>query len=119
MSLCGEKNWPSLEHTFSVFSVFQFRTFDPCKQLWCSHPDNPYFCKTKKGPPLDGTECAPGKVSLSVTYVEVHGQKYANTLKLKLKVCTCPNVLIYMHQTVALQNINITNSITKAVFCNK
>ena len=40
----------------------QFRTFDPCKQLWCSHPDNPYFCKTKKGPPLDGTECSPGKV---------------------------------------------------------
>ncbi|KAG9485144.1 hypothetical protein GDO78_008312 [Eleutherodactylus coqui] len=38
-----------------------FRTFDPCKQLWCSHPDNPYFCKTKKGPPLDGTECSPGK----------------------------------------------------------
>lgn len=40
----------------------QFRTFEACKQLWCSHPDNPYFCKTKKGPPLDGTECAPGKV---------------------------------------------------------
>ncbi|GCB71045.1 hypothetical protein scyTo_0010914 [Scyliorhinus torazame] len=39
----------------------KFRTFDPCKQLWCNHPDNPYFCKTKKGPPLDGTECAPGK----------------------------------------------------------
>uniref|UniRef100_A0A8C9DHN4 ADAM metallopeptidase with thrombospondin type 1 motif 14 n=1 Tax=Prolemur simus TaxID=1328070 RepID=A0A8C9DHN4_PROSS len=38
-----------------------FRTFEPCKQLWCSHPDNPYFCKTKKGPPLDGTGCAPGK----------------------------------------------------------
>ncbi|XP_072446893.1 A disintegrin and metalloproteinase with thrombospondin motifs 2-like [Chiloscyllium punctatum] len=38
-----------------------FRTFDPCKQLWCSHPDNPYFCKTKKGPPLDGTMCTPGK----------------------------------------------------------
>ncbi|XP_072880765.1 A disintegrin and metalloproteinase with thrombospondin motifs 3-like isoform X3 [Hemitrygon akajei] len=38
-----------------------FRTFDPCKQLWCSHPENPFFCKTKKGPPLDGTECAPGK----------------------------------------------------------
>ncbi len=49
-----------------LFSGFQFRTFDPCKQLWCSHPDNPYFCKTKKGPPLDGTECGPGKVSLSV-----------------------------------------------------
>ncbi|XP_055499104.1 A disintegrin and metalloproteinase with thrombospondin motifs 2-like [Leucoraja erinacea] len=38
-----------------------FRTFDPCKQLWCNHPDNPYFCKTKKGPPLDGTMCALGK----------------------------------------------------------
>uniref|UniRef100_A0A8C6Y3U6 ADAM metallopeptidase with thrombospondin type 1 motif 14 n=1 Tax=Naja naja TaxID=35670 RepID=A0A8C6Y3U6_NAJNA len=38
-----------------------FRTFEPCKQLWCSHPDNPYFCKTKKGPPLDGTECASGQ----------------------------------------------------------
>uniref|UniRef100_A0A8C5PY31 A disintegrin and metalloproteinase with thrombospondin motifs 2 n=1 Tax=Leptobrachium leishanense TaxID=445787 RepID=A0A8C5PY31_9ANUR len=38
-----------------------FRTFDPCKQLWCSHPDNPSFCKTKKGPPLDGTMCAHGK----------------------------------------------------------
>lgn len=49
-----------------LLPVFQFRTFDPCKQLWCSHPDNPYFCKTKKGPPLDGTECAPGKVSLSI-----------------------------------------------------
>ncbi|MBN3302578.1 ATS2 metalloproteinase, partial [Amia calva] len=38
-----------------------YRTFDPCKQLWCSHPDNPFFCKTKKGPPIDGTLCAPGK----------------------------------------------------------
>lgn len=47
----------------AVGALFQFRTFDPCKQLWCSHPDNPYFCKTKKGPPLDGTICAPGKVS--------------------------------------------------------
>ena len=42
----------------------QFRTFEACRQLWCSHPDNPYFCKTKKGPPLDGTECAPGKVAV-------------------------------------------------------
>ncbi|XP_044095634.1 A disintegrin and metalloproteinase with thrombospondin motifs 14 isoform X1 [Neovison vison] len=43
-------------HTCSAF-----QTFEPCKQLWCSRPDNPYFCKTKKGPPLDGTECAPGQ----------------------------------------------------------
>lgn len=46
----------------SIPLAMQFTTFEPCKQLWCSHPDNPYFCKTKKGPPLDGTECAPGKV---------------------------------------------------------
>ncbi|XP_072251937.1 A disintegrin and metalloproteinase with thrombospondin motifs 2-like [Leuresthes tenuis] len=39
----------------------QYRTFDPCKQLWCSHPDNPFFCKTKKGPPIDGTMCGNGK----------------------------------------------------------
>uniref|UniRef100_A0A3P8ZAB7 ADAM metallopeptidase with thrombospondin type 1 motif, 2 n=1 Tax=Esox lucius TaxID=8010 RepID=A0A3P8ZAB7_ESOLU len=38
-----------------------YSTYDPCKQLWCSHPDNPFFCKTKKGPPIDGTKCASGK----------------------------------------------------------
>ncbi|XP_060792363.1 A disintegrin and metalloproteinase with thrombospondin motifs 2 isoform X2 [Neoarius graeffei] len=38
-----------------------YSTYDPCKQLWCSHPENPFFCKTKKGPPIDGTKCAPGK----------------------------------------------------------
>ncbi|XP_078284663.1 A disintegrin and metalloproteinase with thrombospondin motifs 14 isoform X3 [Rhinoraja longicauda] len=72
-----EHNWPTLPElpgiSYSMdeqcrfdFGVgYQmctaFRSFDPCKQLWCSHPDNPYFCKTKKGPPLDGTECSPGK----------------------------------------------------------
>ncbi|XP_038155069.1 A disintegrin and metalloproteinase with thrombospondin motifs 2-like isoform X2 [Cyprinodon tularosa] len=39
----------------------QYRTYDPCQQLWCSHPDNPFFCKTKKGPPIDGTMCGNGK----------------------------------------------------------
>uniref|UniRef100_A0A7N8X386 A disintegrin and metalloproteinase with thrombospondin motifs 2-like n=1 Tax=Mastacembelus armatus TaxID=205130 RepID=A0A7N8X386_9TELE len=38
-----------------------YTTHDPCKQLWCSSYDNPFFCKTKKGPPLDGTKCGPGK----------------------------------------------------------
>ncbi|XP_052006280.1 A disintegrin and metalloproteinase with thrombospondin motifs 2-like isoform X1 [Xyrauchen texanus] len=38
-----------------------YRTFDPCKQLWCAHPDNPFFCKTKKGPPIDGTTCGDEK----------------------------------------------------------
>lgn len=51
----------------NILLALQFRTFDPCKQLWCSHPDNPYFCKTKKGPPLDGTECSLGKVSTALS----------------------------------------------------
>ncbi|TNM84399.1 hypothetical protein fugu_008577 [Takifugu bimaculatus] len=38
-----------------------YTTHDPCKQLWCSDYHNPFYCKTKKGPPLDGTKCAPGK----------------------------------------------------------
>ncbi|XP_049449163.1 A disintegrin and metalloproteinase with thrombospondin motifs 2 [Epinephelus fuscoguttatus] len=38
-----------------------YPTLDPCKQLWCSDYHNPFYCKTKKGPPLDGTKCAPGK----------------------------------------------------------
>ncbi|XP_072231244.1 A disintegrin and metalloproteinase with thrombospondin motifs 2-like [Leuresthes tenuis] len=38
-----------------------YTTSDLCKQLWCSDYYNPFFCKTKKGPPLDGTKCGPGK----------------------------------------------------------
>ncbi|XP_029374854.1 A disintegrin and metalloproteinase with thrombospondin motifs 2-like isoform X2 [Echeneis naucrates] len=38
-----------------------YTTLEPCKQLWCSDYNNPFFCKTKKGPPLDGTKCGPGK----------------------------------------------------------
>ncbi|CAB1416905.1 unnamed protein product [Pleuronectes platessa] len=70
-------NWPSLpqlpglHYSMNEQCRFDFgvgytmctayRTFDPCKQLWCSHPDNPFFCKTKKGPPIDGTMCGNGK----------------------------------------------------------
>uniref|UniRef100_A0A3B4H1W1 A disintegrin and metalloproteinase with thrombospondin motifs 2-like n=1 Tax=Pundamilia nyererei TaxID=303518 RepID=A0A3B4H1W1_9CICH len=38
-----------------------YTNIDPCKQLWCSDYNNPFYCKTKKGPPLDGTKCGPGK----------------------------------------------------------
>lgn len=62
----------SKHHPLWFFPVFQFRTFDPCKQLWCSHPENPYFCKTKKGPPLDGTMCAPGKVRAGALCTHTH-----------------------------------------------
>uniref|UniRef100_A0A8C7ZRD2 ADAM metallopeptidase with thrombospondin type 1 motif 2 n=1 Tax=Oryzias sinensis TaxID=183150 RepID=A0A8C7ZRD2_9TELE len=72
-----DHNWPSLpplpglHYSMNEQCRFDFgvgytmctayRTFDPCKQLWCSHPDNPFFCKTKKGPPIDGTMCGSGK----------------------------------------------------------
>lgn len=45
-----------------IFFFHQYTGQDPCKQLWCSDYHNPFYCKTKKGPPLDGTKCAPGKV---------------------------------------------------------
>ncbi|KAF3851431.1 hypothetical protein F7725_013203 [Dissostichus mawsoni] len=35
-------------HTIFLFSAFQFRTFDPCKQLWCSHPDNRTSAKPRR-----------------------------------------------------------------------
>ncbi|XP_042349245.1 A disintegrin and metalloproteinase with thrombospondin motifs 2 isoform X2 [Plectropomus leopardus] len=72
-----DHNWPSLpqlpglHYSMNEQCRFDFgvgytmctayRTFDPCKQLWCSHPENPFFCKTKKGPPIDGTTCGNGK----------------------------------------------------------
>uniref|UniRef100_A0A8C6UNP0 ADAM metallopeptidase with thrombospondin type 1 motif 2 n=1 Tax=Neogobius melanostomus TaxID=47308 RepID=A0A8C6UNP0_9GOBI len=72
-----DHNWPSLpqlpglHYSMNEQCRFDFgvgytmctayRTFDSCKQLWCSHPDNPFFCKTKKGPPIDGTMCGNGK----------------------------------------------------------
>ncbi|XP_013383070.1 A disintegrin and metalloproteinase with thrombospondin motifs 3 isoform X2 [Lingula anatina] len=37
-----------------------FHHVDPCQYLWCATHDNPLLCKTKKGPPLPGTECKPG-----------------------------------------------------------
>lgn len=38
-----------------------FDIIEPCAHLWCGHKDSPLVCKTKKGPPLEGTECGFGK----------------------------------------------------------
>lgn len=40
-----------------------FEIVEPCSHLWCGHETSPLVCKTKKGPPLEGTECDLGKVS--------------------------------------------------------
>ncbi|KAK5650098.1 hypothetical protein RI129_001127 [Pyrocoelia pectoralis] len=34
-----------------------FDIIEPCSHLWCGHVSSPLVCKTKKGPPLEGTEC--------------------------------------------------------------
>uniref|UniRef100_A0A3Q2Q7Q4 ADAM metallopeptidase with thrombospondin type 1 motif, 2a n=1 Tax=Fundulus heteroclitus TaxID=8078 RepID=A0A3Q2Q7Q4_FUNHE len=63
---------------FSVCTTYM--TPDPCKQLWCSDWNNPSFCTTKKGPPLDGTKCGPGKhcfkgfcIKLTPSLLKQHG----------------------------------------------
>ena len=38
-----------------------FQLSDPCTHLWCNHVENPELCKTKKGPPMDGTACGKNK----------------------------------------------------------
>ncbi|CAG9838524.1 unnamed protein product [Diabrotica balteata] len=38
-----------------------FEIIEPCTHLWCGHEKTPLVCKTKKGPPLEGTECGFGK----------------------------------------------------------
>ncbi|CAH1108058.1 unnamed protein product, partial [Psylliodes chrysocephalus] len=38
-----------------------FEIIEPCSHLWCGHENSPLVCKTKKGPPLEGTECGFGK----------------------------------------------------------
>lgn len=38
---------------------------EPCSYLWCGKPNVSKICKTKKGPPLDGTECGENKWCIS------------------------------------------------------
>ncbi|XP_072165296.1 A disintegrin and metalloproteinase with thrombospondin motifs 3-like [Diadema setosum] len=37
-----------------------FNDYNRCEQLWCMHPRKKYLCRSKKGPPLDGSTCGPG-----------------------------------------------------------
>ncbi|XP_017773383.1 PREDICTED: A disintegrin and metalloproteinase with thrombospondin motifs 3-like [Nicrophorus vespilloides] len=34
-----------------------FDIVEPCSHLWCGHVQSALVCKTKKGPPIEGTEC--------------------------------------------------------------
>uniref|UniRef100_A0A8C2EIR7 ADAM metallopeptidase with thrombospondin type 1 motif, 14 n=1 Tax=Cyprinus carpio TaxID=7962 RepID=A0A8C2EIR7_CYPCA len=54
-----ELKWPKLTELPGI----NYSMDEQCPSffLYIYHPDNQYFCKTKKGPPVDGTECAPGK----------------------------------------------------------
>ncbi|KAF2368770.1 Thrombospondin type-1 (TSP1) repeat [Trinorchestia longiramus] len=38
-----------------------FGLSDSCSHLWCANKSTSHLCKTKKGPPLEGTVCGEGK----------------------------------------------------------
>ncbi|XP_034033452.1 A disintegrin and metalloproteinase with thrombospondin motifs 2-like [Thalassophryne amazonica] len=51
----------SLEFGPGYSTCTVYMTSEPCKQLLCSSYNYPFFCRTKKGLPLDGTPCGLGK----------------------------------------------------------
>uniref|UniRef100_T1IWV1 Peptidase M12B domain-containing protein n=1 Tax=Strigamia maritima TaxID=126957 RepID=T1IWV1_STRMM len=50
-----------LEFGEGFYLCRSFLLSDPCTHLWCSNISTPLLCKTKKGPPLEGTPCGKGK----------------------------------------------------------
>nr|XP_023012817.1 A disintegrin and metalloproteinase with thrombospondin motifs 2-like [Leptinotarsa decemlineata] len=50
-----------MEFGDGYFMCRAFEIIEPCSHLWCGHQNTPLVCKTKKGPPLEGTECGFGK----------------------------------------------------------
>ncbi|KAG5878130.1 hypothetical protein JTB14_017219 [Gonioctena quinquepunctata] len=65
--ICGEEDTPAhrLRNCLRYFMCRAFEIIEPCSHLWCGHQDTPLVCKTKKGPPLEGTECGFGKWCVS------------------------------------------------------
>lgn len=50
--------WPHNHCSISSFHHFpQYHNRDQCPMLWCSEKRRPLLCKTKGGPPLEGTKC--------------------------------------------------------------
>ncbi|XP_057370656.1 A disintegrin and metalloproteinase with thrombospondin motifs 16-like isoform X2 [Daphnia carinata] len=50
-----------MEFGEGYFLCRSFALNDPCTHLWCGHKSSPQLCKTKKGPPLEGTPCGKDK----------------------------------------------------------
>ncbi|XP_046642903.1 A disintegrin and metalloproteinase with thrombospondin motifs 16-like [Daphnia pulicaria] len=50
-----------MEFGEGYFLCRSFALSDPCTHLWCGHKSSPQLCKTKKGPPLEGTPCGQDK----------------------------------------------------------
>lgn len=48
-----------------------FEIIEPCSHLWCGHTHQPLVCKTKQGPPLEGTECGFGKVTKTIIFLNM------------------------------------------------
>ncbi|KAJ8983287.1 hypothetical protein NQ317_010537 [Molorchus minor] len=53
-----------------------FEIIEPCSHLWCGHQNSPLVCKTKKGPPLEGTECGFGKWCINGYCEEVGNRRF-------------------------------------------
>ena len=72
-------------HTTSDSLYFQqFEHLDLCNTLWCAQASEPMLCKTKRGPPLPGTECGHNKVSSSnvqICKAVVKDKEYAFNLE--------------------------------------
>ncbi|XP_019875502.2 A disintegrin and metalloproteinase with thrombospondin motifs 2 [Aethina tumida] len=56
-----------------------FDIVEPCYHLWCGHSKSPLVCKTKKGPPLEGTECGFGKWCVKGFCQEIQGDWSSKT----------------------------------------
>lgn len=58
-------SWKQFTFQLATFRYALCRSFElpgPCSHLWCGHASVSEVCKTKKGPPLEGTVCGKNKV---------------------------------------------------------
>ncbi|KAF5303503.1 hypothetical protein FQR65_LT08202 [Abscondita terminalis] len=56
-----------------------FDIIEPCSHLWCGHEKSPFVCKTKKGSPLEGTECGFDKWCINGYCEPVDNRKFGVT----------------------------------------
>lgn len=58
-----------------------FDIVEPCSHLWCGHIESPLVCKTKRGPPIEGTECGFNKWCVSGYCESISMTQYNNEIR--------------------------------------